>query len=138
MEMPPLSALQSAVEELHRTLADAKQTQREIFEVTGTAWSEDRFVKAVVGPRGQLVELELDPRIYRRPNSTALAATIVATVRAAADQAIAKTQEILDRKLPAELRNRPGRGMDMRRLMRSHDADLKKTLDEEGDDVDLR
>ena len=84
MEMPPLSALQNAVEELHRTLADAKQTQREIFEVTGTAWSDDRFVKAVVGPRGQLVELELDPRIYRRPNSTALAATKNAATSVAA------------------------------------------------------
>jgi ketopantoate reductase len=79
------------------------------------------------------LELEIDPRIYRKPNSKALAASIITTVRAAVDQAVAKTQEILDRNLPKELREGRAQGMNVSRLIRSHDADLKKTLDEEGD-----
>ncbi len=134
METPPLSAMASVLQELNSTLDNAARTQREIFEVTGTAWSEDRMIKAVVGPRGQLIELEIDPRIYRKPNSKALAATIVATVRTAVDDAVAKTQEILDRNLPRELRTGRAQGMNVARLIRSHDADLKKTLDEEGEE----
>ncbi len=133
METPPLSAISSVLQELNSALDNAGRTQREIFEVTGTAWSEDRMIKAVVGPRGQLIDLEIDPRVYRKPNSKALAASIISTVRAAVDQAVAKTQEILDRNLPKELREGRAQGMNVSRLIRSHDADLKKTLDEEGD-----
>ncbi len=114
-------------------------TQRQMLAVTGTAWSDDRMIKAVVGPRGQLIELEIDPRVYRKPNSKALAASIVSTVRAAADDAITKTQEIVDQAMPQAkelIRPGPAGGVDMRRVMRSHDADLKKIL-EEGDDVDV-
>lgn len=134
METPPLSAISSVLQELNSALDNAGRTQREIFDVTGTAWSEDRMIKAVVGPRGQLIELEIDPRVYRKPNSKALANSIVATVRAAVDQAVTKTQEILDRNLPKEMRAGHTQGMNVSRLIRSHDADLKKTLDEEGDE----
>jgi DNA-binding protein YbaB len=131
VETPPLSAMLNVLQELNSTLDSASRTQREIFDVTGTAWSEDRLIKAVVGPRGQLIELEIDPRVYRKPNSKALAASIVGTVREAVDQAVAKTQEILDRNLPKELRTGRANGMDVGRLIRSHDADLKKTLEED-------
>ena len=136
-EPPQLSAMLNVLQDLNRTLDNAAQTQREIFEVTGIAWSEDRLIKAVVGPRGQLIDLELDPRIYRKPNSKALSATIISTVRAAVDQAMAKTQDILDRNVPKELRSGRPKGFDVGRLIRSHDADLK-SIAEEGEDVDLR
>jgi DNA-binding protein YbaB len=51
--------------------------------------------EAVVGPRGQLVELEIDPRVYRRPDSQALAAAIVATATRAGADVDAQVQEIL-------------------------------------------
>lgn len=129
----------SLVQDLNKTLSNVADTQKKMMAVTGTAWSEDRMIKAVVGPRGQLMELEIDPRIYRKPNSKALASTILATVRAAVDQALAKTQEVIDQSMPQVndmFPTRPTQGIDMRRLIRSHDADLKK-IAEEGDDVDL-
>jgi len=129
----------SLVQDLNKTLGNIADTQRRMMSVTGTAWSEDRMIKAVVGPRGQLIDLEIDPRIYRKPNSTALAATILSTVRAAVEQAVAKTQELVDQAMPQVKDMLPAgtpQGVDMRRLMRSHDAELKK-IAEEGDDVDL-
>lgn len=140
MERPDPSAMLSLVQDLNKTLSNVADTQRKMLAVTGTAWSEDRMIKAVVGPRGQLIDLEIDPRVYRKPNSKALAATILATVRDAVEQAVTKTQEIVDESMPQVndmLRPGPNPGMDMRKLMRSHDADLKK-IAEEAEDVDLR
>jgi DNA-binding protein YbaB len=133
-ERPDLSAMTSAIEDLRRSLDNAKQTQRKMFQVTGTAWSPDRMIKAVVGPRGQLIDLEIDPRVYRQPNSKALAASILATVRAAVDLAIEQTQQILDDNLPSDLRGTKVGNFDTRRLMRSHDADLKAQAEEPDDD----
>jgi hypothetical protein len=125
--------MRNILDDLNRTLQGAEQTQRRIIKVTGSATSEDRMVTAVVGPRGQLVRLQIDPRIYRRPNAEALAASIVATVRAAADKAMAEVQAILDETMPPDLRFRQMGSLDLQRLMRSHDADLA----EEDDHVDF-
>src|SRR5262249_39755894 len=133
VEQPSLSAMRNILDDLNRTLQGAEQTQRRIIKVTGSATSEDRMVTAVVGPRGQLVRLQIDPRIYRRPNAQALAASIVATVRAAADKAMAEVQAIIDETMPPDLRFRQMGSLDLQRLTRSHDADLA----EEDDHVDF-
>jgi DNA-binding protein YbaB len=128
-----VAAMRNMLDDLKRTLQGAEQTQRKVMKVTATATSDDRMIKATVGPRGQLVHLEIDPRVYRRPNATALADAIVATVRAAAEQAMADVQEILSESLPRDLSIRQYGSLDMQRLMRSHDADLV----EEESDVEL-
>jgi DNA-binding protein YbaB len=133
-DRPQWSALASQIADLRRVAGTLQERQRRMLRVTGTAWSPDRYVKAVVGPRGQLVELEIDPRIYRSPNSRELAATIVATVRAATDQAIARTREILDEDLPADLHVGATGRQELYRLATSHDADLLT----EADDAQLR
>jgi DNA-binding protein YbaB len=140
MDGPDPSAIVSLIQDLNKTLSKVGDTQRKMLGVTGTAWSEDRMIKAVVGPRGQLIDLEIDPRVYRKPNSKALAASILSTVRAAVEQAVQKTQELVDQTMPQVndmIRSGPNPAMDMRKLIRSHDADLKK-IAEESDDVDVR
>lgn len=140
MERPDPSAILNLVQDLNKTLDNVADTQRRMMAVTGTAWSDDRMVKAVVGPRGQLIDLEIDPRVYRKPNSKALAASILSTVRAAVDLAMKQAKEIVEQAMPnVPDMIRPGatKGVDMRQLIQSHDADLKK-IAEESDDVDLR
>jgi DNA-binding protein YbaB len=133
-ERPPWSALQAFVGDLRRTMTDMTQTQSEMAAVTGTAWSPDRLVKAVVGPRGQLIELDIDPRVFRTPNSKALSAAILATVRAAVEDANRKAREIMERAMPKD------RGLGLtgespiERMMASHDADLPQALRNEEDD----
>jgi len=54
--------------------------QKSIQEIAETAYSADRTVAATVGARGELRELQLDPRIYRTTDAKALAATIKQTI----------------------------------------------------------
>lgn len=134
MERPQWSAISSMIDDLRHTLDGAVQTRQQMLEVTGTAWSDDRLIKAVVGPRGQLIDLDIDPRVYRTPNSKALSASIVSTVRAAVDDAAKKTREILDKAMPRD----QGLGLigqtDVDRVLNSHDADLPKALAKEDGD----
>ncbi|GAB1509195.1 YbaB/EbfC family nucleoid-associated protein [Actinophytocola sp. KF-1] len=72
----------------HEQLAeDVRVLQRTIAETRATADSGDGLVSATVDGNGRLLELWLDPRIYRAPDSAGLAATITETVREAVRQA---------------------------------------------------
>jgi DNA-binding protein YbaB len=121
------------VGDLRRSVDRMGSMQRQLMQVTGRAWSEDRMVKAVVGPRGQLIELEIDPRVYRTPNSKALAATIVATVHAAVENVLRDSAEILDANIPRDAGLGLGADSPAMRMARRHDADVLKeaTADDE-------
>ncbi len=98
--------LQAQAEELmsqfHKLRDGASELQRQLEAVTAKAISEDRYVTATVGPRGQLIELELDPRIYRNPNSGALAATIKSTIQTATAEAADKVAKLCKPFMPEE------------------------------------
>ncbi len=127
-ESPQWSAMTAFIGDLRQTLSSVTETRQQVLEVTGTAWSPDRLVKAVVGPRGQLIDLDIDPRVFRTPNSKALSASILATVKLAVEDANRKTQEIVQKVMPKDR----GLGLtgrtDIDRMMTSHDADLPKLL----------
>jgi len=63
-----------------RVMAELRVARREIAEVEATADSPDGLVTATVNGGGELVELDLDPRIYREHDTRALAARIRAAV----------------------------------------------------------
>jgi DNA-binding protein YbaB len=102
------------------------------MNVTGEAWSEDRMIRAVVGPRGELVDLEIDARVFRKPNSRALAAAILEAVKLAGEDAAGQVQELLTETLPSDLR--PGKvdGLDFSKLVGGRDADVTKGQAENG------
>lgn len=57
----------------------------DVAALTATARSADRCVTATVGPRGELVQLTIDPVLAARIDTTTLAGRVVeATTRAAA------------------------------------------------------
>ncbi|MBB4689076.1 YbaB/EbfC family nucleoid-associated protein [Amycolatopsis jiangsuensis] len=64
-----------------------RRVQGGLAGITGTAESDDGLVSVTVDVRGAVTEVWLDPRIYRSPDSAALAEVIVRTCRAAADSA---------------------------------------------------
>jgi hypothetical protein len=87
-------------------LAEHLETMRaEIGDIRATEHSPDGLVTAVVGGRGELLELELDPRILREQNASALAQSIMDTVRSAAAAAGRETvrlaESLLDHGAPA-------------------------------------
>lgn len=134
MGRPQWEAIRGVIDDLQKTMEKANEFRQEAMSVTGTAWSEDRLVKVVVGPRGQLIELEIDPRVYRNPNSKALSASILSTVKAAVEEANKKTRDIMDRAMPKDR----GLGLgktDFDVMLEHGDADLPQALkkrDEEG------
>ena len=133
-EQPDWSAISSMAKDLKAAVGNAEAVQRETLSLTGTAWSPDGLIKAVVGPRGHLLELDIDARVYRDPNSKALSAAILETVRAATDDVMAKSADILERALPADLRNRtPGRWNPWQ-MGRMHDADVREAMQREASD----
>lgn len=102
-------ALQGLMDELQKAMAGVSDTQQRLMSLTGVAWSDDRMVKVVVGPRGQLVDLEIDPRVFRTPDAQALRASVLATAQAAVGKLNEQIQEIVDSQIPpdvAELRAR--------------------------------
>ncbi|MEO3810490.1 YbaB/EbfC family nucleoid-associated protein [Sphaerisporangium sp. B11E5] len=67
-----------------------------------TEKSPDGLICATVGARGDLVRLDIDPRVYRRPDSRHLADTITATVHRAAARAREQVLEIFAPLIPGE------------------------------------
>jgi DNA-binding protein YbaB len=117
--------------DLRKATADLPNLHQRMLTVTGTAWSPDGMIKAVVGPRGQLLELDIDPRVLRQPNSKALSASIVQTVRAAVEDAGRQSSEMLSASLPGDLRARQLGGTDMTTFVGSHDADVRVKKDDD-------
>ena len=80
----------------------APSLHEEARRVQGTQTSKDGLVTVTVGARGELVQLDIDPRVYRRPDSRQLADTIVETVQKAAAQAQERVLEIFEPIVPRE------------------------------------
>ncbi|GAB3460388.1 YbaB/EbfC family nucleoid-associated protein [Actinophytocola sediminis] len=73
--------------EYARLAEQVKAMRDQVDEIRGTGYSDDGLVTVVVGGRGEVRELELDPRIYRDQNSAELATKILAAISAAAEDA---------------------------------------------------
>lgn len=104
MEERDLSGLRALAEELTGQLEKVRSgladMQKEITAVTATVKSPDGYVTATVGPRGHLVRLQLDGRIYRNPDSAKLAATITETIQKATAEAAQKVQDVTAKYAP--------------------------------------
>lgn len=88
-------------QQYRRLRSGMDELQAKLAELRVTATSDDGHVTATVGPRGQLVSLELDPRVYRHDDARALAAKITATVQQAAASATTAVQKLVSGYLPA-------------------------------------
>ena len=83
-----------------RELASALREIRDaLTEIRAIADSPDGLIRATTDGHGRLLELELDPRIYRAGDSQALTTAITATVHAAAEAAEAEIARIGDKLL---------------------------------------
>ncbi|MEV6302256.1 YbaB/EbfC family nucleoid-associated protein [Actinoplanes sp. NPDC051861] len=94
--------LESMMEDAQKLLTNAAEMKRKLDELTVSTRSEDGFVVATVDARGRLVQLDLDPRIYRSPNAGGLASQIIETYQRAVDKVDTDTRTILERYLPRE------------------------------------
>jgi DNA-binding protein YbaB len=111
--------------EVRRMTSGIGDVQKKLLSVTASATSPDGLITATVGPRGQLVQLEIDPKIYRRPDSALLAQTIMKTVRDAVDQGQAETRKIIEELTPKGMSEQVAARTGMPKdFMQQHDSDL--------------
>jgi DNA-binding protein YbaB len=93
----------------YRQLAERIRVLRDgVGRITATATSPDGLISATVGGRGELVDLTLDPRVYRDPDAAGLAAAIAETIRTAAGQAEQEATRLTEELV----RGRDGRRVD--------------------------
>jgi DNA-binding protein YbaB len=88
--------------DFQRLMADGPAVAARARQVVVTRRSRDGLVSVTVGPRGDLVHLDIDPRVFRRPDSRGLADSIVETVQAAAQEAQEQVVETLSTVIPRE------------------------------------
>ena len=86
-----IAGLRAVAEGLEGTFRDmlerGPQIQAEARRIQVTEVSDDGLISVTVGVRGDLVRLDIDPRIYRHPDSRALADSISETIHAATARA---------------------------------------------------
>lgn len=95
--------LEAMLEDAHRVLGSAAEMQRKLNDLTVSTRSEDGYVVTTVDARGRLVQLDLDPRIYRSPNAGALSALVLETMQRAIEKVELDTRKILEQYLPSDL-----------------------------------
>lgn len=103
---PETAAMQAYAEQLRDRFTEMVEQAPALIAkaraVQVTQKSRDGLVTVTVGPRGDLVRLDLDPRIYRRPDSRELADTITETVQKAVAAARDQVVETFSSIVPAE------------------------------------
>lgn len=92
-------ALQASFE---RLVAEAPALHAKARAVEITEKSRDGLISVTVGARGDLIRLDIDPRIYRRPDSRALADAITDTIHLATAKAQDQVVELFEPLVPAE------------------------------------
>lgn len=101
-----LSAMRARAEELmadfERMRASAGQVRGRLLEVHGRGAAGDGLVRVVADRRGRVESVEIDPRVFRRPDSRELAEMIVAAARQAAADADRQAEEAFDGLLSPE------------------------------------
>jgi DNA-binding protein YbaB len=85
-----------------RLAEDVRTMQERMAAIRVTADSDDGLISATVGGAGELIELWLDPRVYRTLDSSALAESITGTIHRAAQLSQEKGLAIAAGFLPPE------------------------------------
>ncbi|GAA4698667.1 YbaB/EbfC family nucleoid-associated protein [Phytohabitans rumicis] len=83
--------------EYQRLAAQVRALRDGVDGISATAYSPDGLITAVVGGRGELLDLVLDPLIGRDQDATALAEAIAETIRDAAGQATQEATRLTER-----------------------------------------
>lgn len=89
--VPNVAAARALAEEmqgkLQRLIDEGPKLKERARNLQVTEKSKDGLITATVGARGQLIRLDIDPRVYRRPDARALADAITETIKRAGTKA---------------------------------------------------
>jgi DNA-binding protein YbaB len=92
------SALRARADELAAQFEQARATagdvRQRLLDIRATAKSDDGYITVGVGHQGRVESIDIDPRIYRRPDSRQLAETLLETIKRAAADAQRQIDEV--------------------------------------------
>ncbi|WP_433247198.1 YbaB/EbfC family nucleoid-associated protein [Streptosporangium sp. CA-135522] len=81
---------------------EASAVHEEARAIQVTEKSPDGLISVTVGARGDLIRLDIDPRIYRKPDARQLADSIADTVHRAAAKAQERVIELFEPLIPGD------------------------------------
>ncbi|MER7361346.1 YbaB/EbfC family nucleoid-associated protein [Nonomuraea wenchangensis] len=87
--------VEELAKEYNRQATQLREAYGKLSELTATAESRDRMVSVTVGPRGQVQNIKLDPRVYRKLSPSQLARAIMEQIGAATGQVAGQTKELM-------------------------------------------
>ena len=92
------SALRARADELAAQFEQARATagdvRQRLLNIRATAKSDDGYITIGVGLQGRVESIDIDPRIYRRPDSRRLAETLLETIKRAMADVERQTDEV--------------------------------------------
>jgi DNA-binding protein YbaB len=88
------------MDDYSRQVDRLKGMRADLEEVTATATRPDGLVTVVVGPRGAVRDIRLDPRVYRRLDSGELAQAIMQLIGKATADVAEQTKKIMTPFMP--------------------------------------
>ncbi|QYC38089.1 hypothetical protein Nocox_02280 [Nonomuraea coxensis DSM 45129] len=87
--------IEALAKEYNRQAAQLREAYGKLSELAVTAESRDRMVSVTVGPRGQVQNIRLDPRVYRKLSPSELARAIMEQIGAATGRVAGQTKELM-------------------------------------------
>ena len=106
IERSDIAGMRAYADELQgrfqRLTTEGPEIHQRARAVQVTEKSPDGFISVTVGARGELIRLDLDPRIYRRPDSRQLADAITDTIKAAGAKAQEQVLDLFEPLIPRE------------------------------------
>ncbi|MEU4698893.1 YbaB/EbfC family nucleoid-associated protein [Nonomuraea dietziae] len=95
--------IEALAKEYNRQAGELRAAYGKLSELTGTTESRDGMVSVTVGPRGQVQDIKLDPRVYRKLSPSQLASAIMDQIDAATEQVADRTKELMAPFMPEGL-----------------------------------
>ncbi|GLY74754.1 YbaB/EbfC family nucleoid-associated protein [Actinoallomurus iriomotensis] len=102
MSTEPDAPLGTPGDEYARRTEQLKKMRRELADVGATAKRPDGLVTVVVGAQGQVKDIKLDPRVYRKLDSGQLAAAIMELISQATTEVAEQMKTIMAPFVPGE------------------------------------
>ncbi|MGV9772977.1 YbaB/EbfC family nucleoid-associated protein [Streptosporangium sp. NPDC003464] len=89
------AVMDGLVEDYNRQAGQLREMYGKLSELTATARSEDRMVTVTVGARGQVRDIQFDPRVYRKLSPSELAQSVMDQIGAATAEVAERTRELM-------------------------------------------
>ncbi|GGO76963.1 YbaB/EbfC family nucleoid-associated protein [Nonomuraea cavernae] len=96
-------AIEELAGEYNRQAAQVREAYAKLTELSAVGRSADGMVTVTVGPRGQVCDLRLDPRAYRKLSPSELASSIMEQIGVATAEVAERTKELMAPLVPAGL-----------------------------------